>query len=139
MAGFALAADAPSDEAIKKDFKRLEGTWTVVSAEQDGQALDRIKGGILKITDQNFYIKTKSGTEMKGDLRIDPAKKPKTMDLAHQEGLLRDKTWQGIYEVAGDDLKICYVEADKDKERPAEFTTSQDSNRLLVVLKRDKK
>jgi uncharacterized protein (TIGR03067 family) len=133
-----IAAASPQEETIKKEVKDLQGTWVVIGAEQDGKPLDRIKGGKMLIKDENFTINTKSGTEMKGDLRIDPSKKPKTMDLVHQEGLLRDKTWQAIYSLEGDELKICYVDPDAKKDRPGEFTAEADSGRLLVILKREK-
>lgn len=53
--------------------------------------------------------------------------------------MLRDKTWQAIYELDGNDLKICYAEVDSKKERPAKFKTAKGSGFLLVVLKRHKK
>jgi uncharacterized protein (TIGR03067 family) len=134
-----LAVDAPEEQAVKKEFQQLHGTWVVTDAEQNGQPLDRIKGGTLAIQDQNFVIKTKSGAELKGDLRIDPARKPKTMDFSHNEGALRDKTWEAIYALDGDDLKICYAKADSNQDRPKEFKTQADSGLLLVVLKRQKK
>ena len=139
MLALILSAQVAADDPAKKDFQRLQGAWKVVDAEKDGEPLDRIKGGKLIVKDVNFTINTAIGTEMKGDLRIDPSKKPKHMDFAHQEGLLRDKTWQAIYELDGDDLKICYAEADSKKERPTKFKTSKDSGFLLVVLKREKK
>lgn len=139
VVGFLLVTNGSAQDGVEKDFQKLRGTWKVVAAEKDGQPLDRLKGGTLVIKDQNFIIQTASGSELKGDLRLDPSKKPRTMDLAHQEGLLRDKTWQAIYALDGDDLKICYAEADSHKERPTEFATAQDSGLLLVVLKRDKK
>ena len=86
-----------------------------------------------------FIFKTKSGAELKGDLNLDASKKPKHMDWMHQDGILKDKTWQGIYELNGDELKICYAEADREKARPAEFATAQDSGLLLLKLKRIEK
>ncbi len=139
LAGSCLATAAPPEDKSKNEIKALQGTWVVVAAEQEGQPLDRIKGGKLLIHGENFTIYTKSGTEMKGDLRIEPFKKPKTMDLTHQEGLLRDKTWQAIYSLDGDELKICYVDPDAKKDRPGDFTTAPDSARLLVVLQREKR
>ncbi|MCI0705023.1 MAG: TIGR03067 domain-containing protein [Planctomycetia bacterium] len=131
-------AIADDDEA-KKELKALQGTWKVVAAEQNGDPLDRIVGGVLVIKDNNFSIKTASGTEMKGDLILAPAKKPKHINLAHQEGLLKDKTWKGIYELKGDSLKLIYAEADSGKDRPTEFKTLKKSGLLLVELKREKK
>jgi uncharacterized protein (TIGR03067 family) len=135
--GFLLAA-AGEEQAVEKDFQALHGVWTVTAAEKDGQPLDRIVGGKLTIKEVNFTIVTKGGTEMKGDVRLSPLKKPRHMDLAHQDGLLRDKTWQAIYALDGDELKICYAEADSGKDRPTEFKTQADSGLLLVILKRDK-
>jgi uncharacterized protein (TIGR03067 family) len=127
------------DEADEKDLKALRGTWVVVAAEQDGKPLDRIKDGTLVVKDVNFHITTKGGTEMKGDLRLNASKKPRYMDLAHQEGLLRDKTWEAIYELDGDDLKICYAEVGSDKPRPEKFAAPKGSGLLFVTLKREKK
>jgi len=139
LVGSVVVASVAAEDAAKKDFEKLQGTWVVTAAEQDGKPLDRLQGGKLTVKDQNFYVKTAGGTEMKGDLSLDPAKKPKHIDWLHQEGLLREKTWQGIYELDGDDLKICYAEADSGKDRPDEFKTEADSKRLLVILKREKK
>jgi uncharacterized protein (TIGR03067 family) len=130
---------ARAEEDAKKELKALQGTWKVVAAEQDGDPLDRIVGGTLTIKDNNFTIKTAGGTELKGDLTLDPAKAPKHIDFAHQDGPLKDKTWQGIYELKDDALKLCYAEADSDKERPAEFKTLKKSRLLLLELKREKK
>lgn len=127
------------EEAAKKDLKALQGTWTVVAAEHDGDPLDRIVGGVMVVKDSSFHIKTKSGTELKGDLILNPAKAPKHLDYVHQEGPLRDKKWEGVYELKGDTLKICYAEADSEKERPTEFKTRKDSKLLFLELKREKK
>src|SRR5271156_5601137 len=121
-----LAALLPGDnqeQTLKKEYQQLQGNWVVTDAEQNGQPLDRIKDGTLTVKDQGIAVKTKSGTELKGDLRIDPSKKPRAMDFVHLEGPLKDKTWEAIYELDGDTLKICYAEADSGKERPKEFKT----------------
>ncbi len=58
---FILCIRVAADDAAKKDFQRLQGTWTVVAAEKDGEPLDRIKGGKLIVKDVNFTINTASG------------------------------------------------------------------------------
>ncbi len=133
-----LAASATAGDAAKKEQDRLQGTWVVVAAEREGRPLDRIKGGKLIVTGSNFTIETASGATLKGDLMLDPAKKPRQMDLTHTAGALRDQTWKAIHQLDGDDLKICYAEADSGKDRPTEFTTAQGSGRLLTILKREK-
>jgi uncharacterized protein (TIGR03067 family) len=139
LAFMSFTAARADDDAAKKELKSLQGTWKVVAAEHDGDPLDRIVGGVMVIKENNFSIKTAGGTELKGDLILNPSMSPKHVDLAHQDGPLKDKTWQGIYELKGDALKICYAEADSEKERPSEFKTLKKSRLLLVELKREKK
>ena len=44
---------------------------------------------------------------------------------------------KGIYQLEGDNLKICGVS--RDGERPAEFTTKPGTKQVLFVLKRQKR
>ncbi|AWM40836.1 hypothetical protein GobsT_06130 [Gemmata obscuriglobus] len=136
---FVGSAVRGDDEAAKKELKALEGTWTVVAAEHDGAPLDRVVGGEMVIKENNFHVKTKSGTELKGDLVLNPTKKPKHIDYVHQDGPLKDKKWEGVYELKGATLKICYAEADSEKERPTEFKTLKNSKLLYLELQREKK
>ncbi len=139
--GLLLAIPAPAEDASAKDTKALQGTWTVAAAEKDGQAFDLAKGGTMTIKDTTFTIKTKGGTEMEGDLRLDPDQQPKALELVHQKGLLRDKLWKAIYTVDEEELRLCYGEIDGDgaSNRPKEFKTANGDGFLLIVLKRDKK
>jgi uncharacterized protein (TIGR03067 family) len=123
--------------AAAQELKKLQGTWVVVEAERDGAPLDRIKGNKLVVKDNQFTVVTPSA-ELKGDLKLDPDKAPKAIDFYHQEGLLRDKKWEGIYKLDGDKLTLCYAEADSGKDRPDEFTAQEGSNRLLIVVERKK-
>jgi uncharacterized protein (TIGR03067 family) len=58
------------------------------------------------------------------------------MDVKPVEGQNQGKTLLAIYELEGDDLKICFVESTKD--RPTEFSADKDSGRVLHVYKRGK-
>jgi uncharacterized protein (TIGR03067 family) len=135
----AVADDKPKEKAdpVKEDTKALQGTWVVESAERDGEDLSRIKGNKLVIKDNQFTVH--AGTnELKGSFTIDAKQKLKTMDMQHDEGMLRDKKWEAIYKIDGDTLTYCYSEADSGKERPDAFETSAGQSRLLIVLKREK-
>src|SRR4051812_17859633 len=105
MSWFALlvaAATVVKDEAASQDQKALQGTWTVVEAEQDGQPLDRIKGNTLVIDGDKFTIKTKT-SDLKGAFQLHAGIKPKGMDMTHTEGAVKGRTWHAIYALDGDD------------------------------------
>lgn len=122
-----LAADEKSDEA-----KKLEGTWLVTSATMDGKARDEMKDGQITIAGDKLTIKPKGGKEMKHTFKVDPSKKPKTMDLKLVENVPNAAPGLVIYELDGDTLKLVIGPPDK---RPTEFT---DKGHPLITLKRKK-
>ena len=65
----------------------------------------------------------------KGTFTLDPQKTPKAMDIFPTEGDNNGKTLLAIYELAGDQLTICYSLTPT--VRPEDFKA--DSNTLLVV------
>ena len=85
LAVAALLAAVAGDEATEKDRKALQGTWTVVAAEQAGQPLDRIIDNTLVIDGDRFTIKTKT-SDLKGAIELHPGVSPRGMDLTHTEG-----------------------------------------------------
>jgi uncharacterized protein (TIGR03067 family) len=131
--GFLIAADAKDDGA--KDKEKIKGVWKIVSGEQGGKALpeDKLQEvANVEITDTKIILKAK-GKEEAVAYTLDPTKKPTAIDLVQ-----RDEKLLGIYQLAGDDLKICWNEPG-DKDRPTEFATKNGSQTRLLVLKRAKK
>jgi uncharacterized protein (TIGR03067 family) len=53
----------------------------VVAAEREGKSRDRLTGGKRSVTGNSFTIQTASGATLTGDLLLDPARKPRHMDL----------------------------------------------------------
>jgi uncharacterized protein (TIGR03067 family) len=53
------------------------------------------------------------------------------------EGPDKGKTFLGIYELSGDDYKVCFAPAGKG--RPVEFSSKEGSGNILQVWKRGKK
>jgi uncharacterized protein (TIGR03067 family) len=138
-AGPLLGGDG-KDEAVKKDRKRYEGTWQVVSLEVDGNPApedDARKITVVNEADGKWAIEVEGKVVARGTSEIDPTKKPKTVDLAVTEGEGSGKTALGIYEFKDDTRKVCL--AQPDKERPAEFAAPAGSGHILAVLKRLKK
>jgi len=136
-AGLLVAADAPKDD-VKKELKKLEGTWVLVSGEQEGKEFseDIIKSGKLTMTGDKHTVKVGKDTIV-GTHTVDPSKKPKTIDATDTEGPFKGKTTLGIYEGDDDQFKVCF--AAPDKERPKEFTSKSGTGVFVHVWKREKK
>lgn len=119
----------------KKAINKLDGKWVVVSVERDGKADEGLKGAVRVNAGEKYTLTPKDGKAISGAFKVDPSKKPKTMDMLPSEGRYKGKTLLGIYELDGDTLKICFAEPGKD--RPTEFT-SKGSGVVLAIHKREK-
>jgi uncharacterized protein (TIGR03067 family) len=133
-----VGADGAQD-AAKKEMTRLEGEWSMVSGEIDGQALpEELRKGAKRVAKEGETIVTINGRLfLKAKFTIDPTKKPKTIDYTFTDGPTKGKKQLGIYELDGDTVKFCFSAPDKD--RPADFTAKEGSGRTLSVWKRSMK
>jgi uncharacterized protein (TIGR03067 family) len=124
---------APDDKAS------LQGVWIAESMEADGkpapaEALKRMrftfKGDKLLVRG-NFA----DDREEECSYGIDATKSPKHLDFTppkEKEPIL------GIYEIKGDDLKLCLRHGGSSAGRPTEFSAKPDSELILFVFKRAK-
>jgi uncharacterized protein (TIGR03067 family) len=130
-----LGADAPKADAVKAELKKFEGTWKLVSADLDGNEAkpEDVKAYSLVVVRDEFTLKF--GTEThKGKFKIDPAKKPKAIDVDFTEGTLKGSKVLGVYEMEGDTRKSCF--ADPGADRPSDFTGGK--GKYLWKWKREK-
>jgi uncharacterized protein (TIGR03067 family) len=95
----------------------------------------QLKALSLDIADGAYTVKVGDVVD-KGTLKIDPAAKPKAMDIIGTDGPNKGKTFLAIYELKGDTLRICYDLAGK--ARPTEFFTSKDRPFFLAIYQRAK-
>jgi len=137
--GVMMVACASKEDAVKKDYERLTGTWMLVSAVKDGKDVpeEEVKKTRLITKGDKFTIlgDPALGTSGAGTFTIDPTKNPKTVDSLQSEGPDAGKTVLGIYEIIDDNTKrACW--APPGKERPSEFTSKPGSGHLLQNWKR---
>jgi uncharacterized protein (TIGR03067 family) len=137
----------------KGDLDLAQGTWVVVSVEADGKPFDKdqveqIKSCDLVITGNKVVVKIPP-EQLKGkdfpatvSFKIDPMTKPKSVDIKVQQRD-REYNYKGIYSLEGDKLTVCIGLGDPkgagtgiNSERPTEFTTKENSNRMLGQFKR---
>jgi uncharacterized protein (TIGR03067 family) len=134
-----LAGAEGGQDAVKKEMAQLEGEWSMVSGEANGQSLppESVKGAKRVAKDGETTITISGQVFFKAKFTVDPTKKPKTIDYTMTEGPTKGKTHLGIYELEGDTIKFCF--AAPGKERPTEFSAKEGSEQTLSVWKRDKK
>jgi uncharacterized protein (TIGR03067 family) len=139
IAVLVLASTSGGQDAAKDEMSKLEGEWSMVSGEANGQAMpdERVKTGKRVAKDGETTITFGDQLYFKAKFTIDATKKPKTIDYSMTEGPTKGKTHLGIYELDGDTVKFCFAAPDKD--RPAEFTAKEGSQRTMSVWKRVKK
>jgi uncharacterized protein (TIGR03067 family) len=131
-------------DPVKEELRKLEGTWECTGLEYDGlQYTDKTLDKVLaKIGNPRLVFKGKKLGCMANqqtitiDLKIDPKKKPKAIDLANQV-LVGQANVQAIYELKGDTLKTCY--RGDGRKRPAKFTAQGGANNFVLTWKRVKK
>jgi uncharacterized protein (TIGR03067 family) len=137
LLAFAVTANA-GPEAAKKDLERLEGQWSMVFGERDGQPLPDpfFKGSKRVAKSGETTVTIGDKLFMKAKYTIDPSKKPKWINYELLEGPNKGKTQLGIYETDADQVKFCFSAPGAD--RPTDFTTKPGSGRTLSTWKRDK-
>jgi uncharacterized protein (TIGR03067 family) len=129
-----LGADTPKDAAVQQEVKDLQGTWKVVGFEVGGSEQTGKGPKQIVIKGDEFQ-----GLAPNVTFRIDPVKKPKTLDLIDKGDAT--KVFPLIYELKGDELKLVFslVRAGKGEkpQRPDSFQT-KDKPLALITAKREK-
>jgi uncharacterized protein (TIGR03067 family) len=134
-----LAAPLAADEkkAADKDLEALEGKWVFETLVVGG--VDEYKDGAPKVVIQ---FKGGKGEFVEGNVvpdyrtfkfKIDPTTDPKCLDVTFID---KGETMEAIYELKGDELKICVHAGGK--ERPTKFESPEGSPLVLAVAKRQK-
>ena len=121
----------------RDDGKKMEGGWKPVAAELGGKPVpDKVlKTMKLVLTDGKYTVTVGEQTD-EGTVKLDPAKKPRAMDIVGTWGPNRGKTILAIYELTDATLRVCYDLSGK--ARPLEFKTRSDTQLFLVEYKRQK-
>jgi uncharacterized protein (TIGR03067 family) len=122
-------------DTARTDAERLQGTWSVVSLEMDGQSLPEamLADGRIEVEGDRFRS-LNMGAVYEGTMSLDPAARPRTFDLVFTQGPEKGNTNRGIYEIKGDQWKLCL--ATRGDARPTAFATRPATGHALQVLRR---
>ena len=137
--GRTAAGEVDLAAAVKKELKKLAGTWQLVASEKDGVKVPEAETKDIKITikGDKFTMERAGKTVEEGWICIDPTRKPKVIDFypTKPDG----KVEVGIYEWDGDDqLKVCFTDPGTEQTRPRLFSTTKGTGHVLSVAKREK-
>lgn len=130
-----LTVQAGDDAAQKKEKAALEGVWKIVSLETNKGKDAGAEGATLEFDKEGKNITfTKDGQAKKGTFTLNPVGKPKEIDIKPSD---ENKTFEGIYQLEKDKLKICMA-PDSGDGRPGEFALKDGKNYVLITLERAK-
>ncbi len=147
---------------VAKDLEGIQGTWKIVMARGGGKDAppDLLKEGRFVITGDTIAFTLRDEKEPPMSYKLNPATNPKEIDLVVKvRGFIKGKpgdadtteTMLGIYELAGDDLVLCWgIERRPKKDRTGTVTDQGQKaqrpmtieaapDRVVFTLKREKK
>jgi uncharacterized protein (TIGR03067 family) len=135
------AAEGNADDAaVTKELQAFKGIWRLDSKEEDGKKFseEEIKD-VIGTIDGSGKVSVRRSDKViaEATIKLDPTKKPKTIDVSFTEGERKGKTVLGIYEIKSNTFRVCV--ARPGDERPAEFSSKAGSGHILIVYKREKK
>ena len=117
-------------------LKKLNGEWAVVSMEVAGRKLPDAAAKAIKLVNKDGEYTVTAESDDKGMFTVDVSKTPKTMTIKGADGPNKGKTFLCIYELNGDEMKICYDLTGK--EHPKEFKTEAGKVHMLATYKKVK-
>ena len=133
--GAAYAAD-PAAKA-NDDAEKIQGSWKIESAQNNGRTSPADANKLVTIVISADKLSLKVGGQTVGEMTY-------KLDAAHGWIDLVDirervkRVGHGIYELKGDDLKVCYPETSNERSTAFESKSDNSPNDVLLMLKREK-
>jgi uncharacterized protein (TIGR03067 family) len=141
VATLTLAAALGDDNQPNKEAQKIQGSWKLVKFDTPPERRPPEEFvAKARLVFNNKRLITRIGTDVVDEttFTIDATKTPKWLDTVSTVGRLKGKVAKGIYELNGDDLKICI--GPPGQQRPTEFKVAADANQQTGVMffKREK-
>ncbi len=130
----------PKPAAPADDRTTLQGGWKIVSVIKNGVPVPEgeLKFAAMYFVDDFIFV-NEGGSYKPAKYKIDPAQKPKTIDVMPNPDDDPERVHRGIYHVEGNDLELCFGEQPDLGERPKLFASKPGSKLVHFALKRDPK
>ncbi|MBN71294.1 MAG: hypothetical protein CME32_18670 [Gimesia sp.] len=127
-------SDAVSDTSSQApSAQTLSGKWQIVSSIRNGKEVINAGGGpfIAEFQNGKHTVKQAEKVLANEEYTVDLTTSPYSIDLTVVDGLLAGKKRTGIFEINGDEARLCITSSE---ERPQEFKSDVKTN--ILVLKR---
>ena len=144
-----MAQNPPKPAApLSPELKALQGFWKPLSIMYEGKPEVTVEGmkkitGVFDKAEYYMYYVDRSQEQpnvyrlAQMNVTLDATTNPKTFVFECVTGPLKGEKRHGIYELAGNELKVCYGPADK--PRPTAFASAAGSGHFLEVWARQPK
>ncbi len=140
--GFIGTATAQPPAVPAGDLANLQGNWKPLSILFEGKTqapigeMDKLTG-VFDRSEYHLYYADKTKTPPAVlklavmTVTLDPSTSPKGITFEFATGNLKGQKRHGVYELAGNELKLCYGPADR--PRPTQFAAPAGSGYFLEV------
>jgi uncharacterized protein (TIGR03067 family) len=116
-----LGADEAKKGSSAEELKSLQGVWTAVSFEANGEKVPEEDAKKIKLTvKENKWVLERGDGTNQGTIKLDASKNPKQFDAALEDS---SDSVLGIYEVKDGTLKMCWSNPGGD--RPTTFKNEE--------------
>jgi cellobiose epimerase len=133
-----LCAKLLEDLAEKAPDKDLEGEWEAAPFIHEGKEEPQAPGHVI-LAIHGDAMTLKVGDDVrKATIAVETGRTPRSIDMAYESGPDKGKTIRGLYEVRGDELRICCY-GDATRDRPAEIASREGNGYSIGVWKRVRK
>lgn len=114
----------------------LRGVWQATKVTVSGQSIPAAELGSIRLTLTGTRFTTRRGEETLFDssYTADSTTSPMEIEMVGSGGDFEGQAALGIYELAGETLRICY--SMPGFGRPREFASAPGSGAFLIILRR---
>jgi RNA polymerase sigma factor (sigma-70 family) len=123
---------APPVTSSHSDLDQIQGIWVMTRMNWEGRDVNVDARWTMTFTKERcFFDFGPAGGFLESTITLDPTQTPKRIDFRY----VTAPNSPGIYELDGDDLRICYDNASR--ERPNALATKPGSTFNLLILRRE--